>query len=104
MLGGHVHISISAKEIEAALSEEAKAYLEKVHDFRARLTEFVKEAEKLGKEGEHIKGKWISVDFDGDEHDAHDSLGDAFRTTCELDLVTSALYHFLDVNIEEQEG
>lgn len=73
-----------------------KEYLKKIQAFRNSLVAKKKEMEALAKEGHQFKGKYTSNDFDGDEHDEHSTLGDAFETTCELELVVIALYHFLE--------
>lgn len=81
-----------------------KEYLKKVSAFRNSLCAKVKEAEALAKEGASIKGEYSSNDFDGDIHDSHESLGEAFECTCELDLVVTALYCFLERGGKDSEN
>lgn len=88
-----------SKKMEVMTEEE---YIRKVTVFRNKVVALNKEAEKLGKEGESIKGDFTSVDFDGDEHDTHDNLGDAFECTQELDAV-EALYHFINGGYKSNE-
>ena len=89
-----------SKKVEVMTEEE---YIRKVTVFRNKVVALNKEAEKLGKEGESIRGAFTSVDFDGDEHDTHDNLGDAFECTQELDAVVEALYHFINGGYKSDE-
>ncbi len=83
-----------AAGVLASLSEED--YLSKVSEFRDKVIKLVHEAKALANEGKHLGGEYVSFDFDGDEHETHENLGDAFENTCELELVSSALYFLIE--------
>ena len=74
-----------------------KQYLDEINAFRNKVCALNKEAEKLAKKGLEVKGNFTSVDFEGDEYEGHDNLGEAFAQSCELEVVASALYHLLDM-------
>jgi len=78
-------------------------YLAKVGELRNKVCGLLQEAEALAKAGEDIKGEYISVDFDGDKHDDHESLGEAFGMTSELENVATALFHFIECGGKEEE-
>ena len=79
-----------------------KEFLKKVVDFRNSLCDIHKKGRALAQEGRAIVGDFNCNDFDGDITDNANSIGEAFYTTCELDLVIQALDHFVDLNSDEE--